>query len=206
MDDTPRIAIYPGSFDPLTLGHDDIIRRALKLAERLVVAVAARATHAKTPAFALEQRVEVIREVYRDEPRIDVVPFDGLLVDFARQMGARLIVRGLRAVSDFEYEFQMALMNRSLWPEIEVIFMAPATSYTFLSSSLVREVASLGGDVSGFVPPPVLRELVARYGPAGRDARGVEGTKTAASPIPLGSDAAVTRPLCRSQATACILP
>ncbi|MDT8435205.1 MAG: pantetheine-phosphate adenylyltransferase [Gemmatimonadota bacterium] len=160
------IAIYPGSFDPLTLGHDDIIRRALKISGRLIVAVAARATHAKSAVFPLEERVELIREVYRDEPRIEVVQFSGLLVDFARERGAGLIVRGLRAVSDFEYEFQMALMNRSLAPGIEVIFMAPATSYTFLSSSLVREVASLGGDVSGFVPPAVLERLVQRYGDA----------------------------------------
>lgn len=166
MDTERRIAIYPGSFDPLTLGHDDIIRRALKLADGLVIAVAARATHAKTAVFPLDERVTLIRRVYRDEPGIEVVPFAGLLVDFARGRGARLIVRGLRAVSDFEYEFQMALMNRSLCPEIEVIFMAPATSYTFLSSSLVREVASLGGDVSGFVPPEVLEELVEKYGPA----------------------------------------
>jgi pantetheine-phosphate adenylyltransferase len=118
------------------------------------------------PTFSLDERGELTREVYASEPRVEVVRFEGLLVDFARQNGARLIVRGLRAVSDFEYEFQMALMNRSLWPEIEVIFMAPASNYTFLSSSLVREVASLGGDVSAFVPPAVLRELVRVYGPA----------------------------------------
>jgi pantetheine-phosphate adenylyltransferase len=161
-----RIAIYPGSFDPLTLGHDDIIRRGLRLVERVVVAIAGSATQSKEPAFSLKQRVELTREVYSDEPRVEVVPFEGLLVDFARRKGARLIVRGLRAVSDFEYEFQMALMNRSLWPEIEVIFMAPASNYTFLSSSLVREVARLGGDVSGFVPAPVLRELAKVYGDA----------------------------------------
>jgi pantetheine-phosphate adenylyltransferase len=161
-----RIAIYPGSFDPLTLGHDDIIRRSLRLVERVVVAIAGSATQSKEPTFSLEHRVELTREVYSDEPRVEVVPFDGLLVDFARGKGARLIVRGLRAVSDFEYEFQMALMNRSLWPEIEVIFMAPASNYTFLSSSLVREVARLGGDVSGFVPSPVLRELAKVYGAA----------------------------------------
>ncbi len=165
-----RIAIYPGSFDPLTFGHDDIIRRALKLADGVVIAVAERTTQPKEPACPLKKRVEIISEVYEDEPSIEVVQFSGLLVDFARARGARLIVRGLRAVSDFEYEFQMALMNRSLWPEIEVIFMAPATSYTFLSSSLVREVASLGGDVSAFVPPIVLEHLVEYYGPgvAGR--------------------------------------
>jgi pantetheine-phosphate adenylyltransferase len=161
----PQIAIYPGSFDPLTLGHDDIVRRALKLADGVLIAVAERATHAKQPMFPIDERVRMIEEVYADEPAIRVVPFSGLLVDFAREQGARLIVRGLRAVSDFEYEFQMALMNRSLWPEIEIIFMAPATSYTFLSSSLVREVASLGGDVSEFVPPTVLGCLVDRFGP-----------------------------------------
>jgi len=165
-----RIAIYPGSFDPLTLGHDDIIRRALKLADGVVIAVAERTTKPKEPTCPVKKRVEIISEVYADEPSVEVVQFSGLLVDFARARGARLIVRGLRAVSDFEYEFQMALMNRSLWPEIEVIFMAPATSYTFLSSSLVREVASLGGDVSAFVPPIVLEYLVEYYGPgvAGR--------------------------------------
>ncbi|MCL7971134.1 MAG: pantetheine-phosphate adenylyltransferase [marine benthic group bacterium] len=161
-----RIAIYPGSFDPLTLGHDDIVRRSLRLVDQVIVAIAATTTHDKNPDFSLDERVELISEVYGDEPRVQVVPFEGLLVNFARANGARLIVRGLRAVSDFEYEFQMALMNRSLWPEIEVIFMAPASSYTFLSSSLVREVARLGGDVSGFVPPPVLRELARVYGSA----------------------------------------
>ncbi|MCK5448425.1 MAG: pantetheine-phosphate adenylyltransferase [Gemmatimonadetes bacterium] len=161
-----RIAIYPGSFDPLTLGHDDIVRRCLRLVDRVLIAIAASASEAKSPAFSIDERVELTREVYSDEPRVEVVPFEGLLVDFARRRGARLIVRGLRAVSDFEYEFQMALMNRSLWPEIEVIFMAPASNYTFLSSSLVREVARLGGDVSGFVPLPVLRELARVYGAA----------------------------------------
>ena len=163
MKSNDHVAVYPGTFDPLTLGHDDIIRRTLKLADRLLVAVAKTATHVKQPAFSLEERVHLIQEVYRSEPRVEVVAFSGLLVDFARERGARLIVRGLRAVSDFEYEFQMALMNRSLWPEIEVIFMAPGSNYTFLSSSLVREVASLGGDVSGFVPPHVLARLNERY-------------------------------------------
>ena len=107
----------------------------------------------------------LLKAAYADEPRVEIGSFEGLLVDFARESGARIIIRGLRAVSDFEYEFQMALMNRSLWPEIEVIFMAPAKEYTFLSSSLVREVARLGGDVSGFVPPAVLEALVDRLGP-----------------------------------------
>jgi len=160
--------IYPGSFDPLTLGHDDIIRRVLRLADRVVVAVAETATQSKRTAFSVEERVELIESVYRDEPGVEVVAFSGLLVDFARSKDARVIIRGLRAVSDFEYEFQMALMNRSLSPEIEVIFMAPDSKYTFLSSSLVREVASLGGDVSPYVPGPVLRALGDRYGEAGQ--------------------------------------
>ncbi|MDH3297283.1 MAG: pantetheine-phosphate adenylyltransferase [Gemmatimonadota bacterium] len=159
-------AIYPGSFDPLTLGHDDIVRRALRLADRVLIAVAETSTHVKRPAFSLEERVSLITEVYADEPGVEVVPFSGLLVDFAARHGARVIIRGLRAVSDFEYEFQMALMNRSLSPEIEVIFMAPASNYTFLSSSLVREVAALGGDVSPYVPHIVLERLARRYGGA----------------------------------------
>lgn len=156
--------IYPGSFDPLTLGHDDIIRRALRLADEVVVAVAETATQAKRTAFTIEERVELIEQVYGDEPGVKVVSFSGLLVDFAKACGARVIIRGLRAVSDFEYEFQMALMNRSLAPDVEVIFMAPASNFTFLSSSLVREVAALGGDVSPYVPEPVLRRLADRYG------------------------------------------
>lgn len=159
-----RVAIYPGSFDPLTLGHDDIVRRGLRLADRLVVGVSETATQTKRTVFSVEERLEIMREVYRDETRIEVVSFSGLLVNFARDRGAPLIIRGLRAVSDFEYEFQMALMNRSLWAEIEVIFMAPDSHYTFLSSSLVREVASLGGDVSGFVPERVLDRLEEKFG------------------------------------------
>ncbi len=165
MSLTGSTVIYPGSFDPLTLGHDDIVRRALRLADRVVIAVAESSTQMKTPAFGLEERVGLIREVYADEPGVKVVAFSGLLVEFAKQHDARVIIRGLRAVSDFEYEFQMALMNRSLSPEIEVIFMAPASNYTFLSSSLVREVAALGGDVSPYVPPAVLSSLAKRYGP-----------------------------------------
>ena len=159
--------IYPGSFDPLTLGHDDIIRRALRLADTVIVAVAETATQSKRTAFSVEERVALIERVYGDEPGVEVVAFSGLLVDFARSKNARVIIRGLRAVSDFEYEFQMALMNRSLSPESEVIFMAPDSNYTFLSSSLVREVASLGGDVSPYVPGPVLEALEARYGRTG---------------------------------------
>ena len=159
----PRVAIYPGSFDPITNGHEDIVRRGLRFVDRIVVAVAHRATHAKRGLFSVEERVEMIREVFADEPRVEAAHFDGLLVEFARRRGARLIIRGLRAVSDFEYEFQMALMNRQLWPEVETLFLAPDVQYSFLSASLVREIAELGGDVSGLVAPPVRARLEARF-------------------------------------------
>lgn len=168
MTNSESRAVYPGSFDPLTLGHNDIVDRSLKIVDRLILALAETATHTKQPLFDLDEREALMREVYRDNERVEVVRFSGLLVDFARDRGARMIIRGLRAVSDFEYEFQMALMNRSLWPEIEVIFMAPDNRYTFLSSSLVREVARLGGDVSRFVPPLVLDRLQERLGPSVR--------------------------------------
>ena len=160
---TQVVAVYPGSFDPLTLGHDDIIRRGLRLFDRLIVAVARTATQSKSGLFDIDERVELIRQVYADEPRIEAVSFGGLLVKFAEERDARIIIRGLRAVSDFEYEFQMALMNRSLSPEIEVLFMAPDTAHTFLSSSLVREVGRLGGDVSRFVHPVVLDRMNRRF-------------------------------------------
>jgi pantetheine-phosphate adenylyltransferase len=163
-----HVAVYPGSFDPLTLGHDDIIRRALKIVDRLIVAVAETSTQEKHALFTIEERVELISRVYAGEPAVEVVSFSGLLVAFARSRDARLIIRGLRAVSDFEYEFQMALMNRSLWPELDVIFMAPDNRYTFLSASLVREVARLGGDVSEYVPPLVLEGMVGRFGSGAR--------------------------------------
>jgi pantetheine-phosphate adenylyltransferase len=161
-----RTAVYPGSFDPITLGHDDIVRRSLKLVDRVIVAVAETATQSKSSLFDLEERVAILERVYEDEPRVTISSFEGLLVDFARTSAAPIIIRGLRAVSDFEYEFQMALMNRSLWPQIEVIFMTPDNRYTFLSSSLVREVARLEGDVTAFVPPIVLEAMVARIGPS----------------------------------------
>ena len=154
-----RLAIYPGSFDPVTRGHEDIVRRALTFAERVIVAVAHRRTQQKSGLFAIEERVAMISEIFGDEPRVEAAEFDGLLVDFARQRNAQLIIRGLRAVSDFEYEFQMALMNRQLWPHLETVFLAPDSQYSFLSASLVREIASLGGDVSEFVDPRVLRHL-----------------------------------------------
>jgi len=158
-NDKSRLAIYPGSFDPVTRGHEDIVRRALGFAERVIVAVAHRRTQQKSGLFTIAERVEMIHTVFADEPRVEAAEFDGLLVEFARNRNAPLIIRGLRAVSDFEYEFQMALMNRQLWPNIETIFLAPDTQYSFLSASLVREIASLGGDVSEFVSPAVLERL-----------------------------------------------
>ena len=165
MTSEPRTAIYPGSFDPITLGHEDIARRSLRLADELVVAVADRATHEKSGLFTVEERVALIREVFADEPRIRAASFDGLLVDFARRFGAQLIIRGLRAVSDFEYEFQMAQMNQELWAEVETLFLTPDVRFSFLSASIVREVASLGGDVSPFVSAAVLRGLGTKLHP-----------------------------------------
>ena len=155
----PLTAICPGSFDPVTLGHEDIVRRSLRLADRVVVAVAQTSTQQKKSLFSVEERVELIREIFGGEPRIECMSFKGLLVDFARAQGARVVVRGLRAVSDFEYEFQMAQMNQQLWPEIETVFLTPEARYSFLSASLVREVAALGGDVSPFVSPSVLLHM-----------------------------------------------
>lgn len=153
------VALYPGSFDPITHGHEELARRALGVADRLVMAVAYSSTHEKQGLFAIEERVALIEEVFADEERIEVKSFQGLLVDFARHEGASLVIRGLRAVSDFEYELQMAQMNRELWSEIETIFMVPDVRYSFLSASLVREVARLGGDVSKMVSKPVLKGL-----------------------------------------------
>ena len=158
----PSVAIYPGSFDPITKGHEDIVRRTLIFCDRVIVAVGHRATQAKQGLFTIDERVELIREVFEDEDRVDVAAFSGLLVDFARERNVGLIVRGLRAVSDFEYEFQMALMNRDLHPGIETLFLAPDTRYSYLSASLVREITSLGGDMSHFVSPVVQRKLLAK--------------------------------------------
>lgn len=153
----PRLAVYPGSFDPLTNGHVDIIRRGLRLFDRIVVAILVNVE--KAPLFTTQERVEIVREVFRSEPNVDVDTFDGLLVDYARARQADVIVRGLRAVSDFETEFQMALMNRKLSPEIETVFMMPAEQYTYISSRLIKEVFSLGGRVSGLVPDVVETRL-----------------------------------------------
>ena len=154
--------LYPGTFDPVTRGHEGLIERALGIVDTLWVGVASDTT--KEPLFGLEERVEMVREVTAGEPRVRVEAFSGLTVEYARRIGARVILRGLRAVSDFELEFQMALMNRHLAPEMEFLFMAPEATFSFVSSSLVREVARLGGDVEAFVSPSVARRLSARFG------------------------------------------
>jgi pantetheine-phosphate adenylyltransferase len=155
----PIVALYPGSFDPITKGHEDIARRGLRVADRLIIAVAHSATHAKRGLFSVDERVALIDEVFKGEDRVVSMTFGGLLVDFAEQQGAHLVIRGLRAVSDFEYELQMAQMNQELSPELETLFLVPEVHNSFISSSLVREVAALGGDVSSFVSPSVLEEL-----------------------------------------------
>ena len=156
-----RIAVYPGSFDPITRGHEDLIRRTLAFADRVIVAVAVNV--AKQPLFSLEERVALIEQAVA-LPGVEVRSFEGLLADFARGVGAAVIVRGLRAVSDFEYEFQMALMNRNLAPGVETVFLVPAFDLTYLSSSLVREVARFGGDVSQLVHPAVRQALARKFG------------------------------------------
>lgn len=155
-----RRAIYPGSFDPITNGHLDVIQRAAKLFDEVVVAVAF--NEQKTSLFSVEERVALIRHASATVPNIRIERFDGLLVDFARQQQASAVVRGLRAISDFEFEFQMALMNRKLEPEIETIFMMPAEKYTYISSRIVKEIARLGGDVTAFVPASVAEALQSR--------------------------------------------
>jgi pantetheine-phosphate adenylyltransferase len=159
---TERIALYPGSFDPLTNGHLDILSRARRLADRVILAILE--NDAKTPLFSVAERIEMIREILHDDAATPVRSFSGLLVDFARDTGATLIVRGLRAISDYEYELQMALMNRRLTPDVETVFLMANEEYSYVSSRLVKEVARLGGDVSGLVPDVVLKRLLARIG------------------------------------------
>lgn len=148
-----RVAVYPGSFDPLTNGHVDIILRGARLFDRIIVAMLVNPE--KSPLFSVEERVEAAREVFKIYPNVEIDTFDGLLVDYARRKRASVIVRGLRAVSDFEYELQMALMNRRLNPDVETVFMMPAEPYTYLSSRLVKEIFALGGSISGLVPQAV---------------------------------------------------
>jgi pantetheine-phosphate adenylyltransferase len=155
-----RIAIYPGTFDPMTRGHEDIVRRAAGLFERLVVAIAE--SPSKRPFFDLATRVDIAKEALADVKNVEIVGFNTLLMDFVHERGAKIIIRGLRAVSDFEYEFQMAGMNRSLYPEVETVFLTPGEQYMFISATMVREIARLGGDVGKFVHPCVEKLLRAR--------------------------------------------
>ncbi len=176
----PHVGVYPGTFDPITNGHCDIIRRGVRIVDRLIIGVASNDT--KGPLFSAEERIEIVREEIGhlddgDRERIEVRPFDNLLMHFAQSVRASVILRGLRAVSDFEYEFQMAGMNARLNPEIETVFLMASDRYQFISSRFVKEIAALGGDVSHFVSPRVAARLVARFAPQ----RGRSRRRTAAA-------------------------
>ena len=153
-------AVYPGTFDPITLGHEDLARRAARLFDHVILAVAD--SRAKKPLFTLNERVEIAREALQDLGNVSVVGFSGLLMKFAQQEKARIVVRGVRAISDFEYEFQLAGMNRGMYPEVETVFMTPGEQFMFISGTLVREISILGGDVRKFVSPGVARHLKAK--------------------------------------------
>jgi len=155
-------AVYPGTFDPITLGHQDLVRRASALFDKVVVGIAV--SEAKRPFFQLDERIRLAREILKPYPNVSIEGFRGLLMDFVREQKAQVILRGLRAVSDFEYEFQMAGMNRNLYPYVETVFLTPAEQHQFISATIVREIASLGGDVSKFVQPIVARALAQRVG------------------------------------------
>ncbi len=152
-----KMAIYAGTFDPLTRGHEDLVRRAVNLFDHVIVAIAA--SHSKHPFFTLEERVEMARETLACYPSAEVCSFEGLLMNFLHERGAKVILRGLRAASDFEFEFQMAGMNRNLYPEVETVFLTPSEQYTFISATMVREIALFGGDVSKFVHPAISEQL-----------------------------------------------
>ena len=152
-----RVAIYPGTFDPITRGHEDLVRRAASLFDRVVLAIAE--SPSKQPRFPLADRVEMAQEILGDVTNVEIIGFNTLLMDFVHEQNAKVIVRGLRAVSDFEYEFQMAGMNRSVYPEVETVFLTPGEQYMFISATMVREIARLGGDVSKFVQPCVDKRL-----------------------------------------------
>ena len=154
------VAVYPGTFDPLTRGHEDLVRRPAKLFDRVVVGIAV--SNSKRPFFTLEERVDIARQLLKPYPNVEVHGFDCLLMEFLRQNGSKVIVRGLRAVSDFEYEFQMAGMNRILYPDVETVFLTPAEQYMFISATMVREIAVLGGDVTKFVQPLVVERLASK--------------------------------------------
>jgi len=155
-----RKVVYPGTFDPMTLGHEDLVRRGAKLFDHLVLAIAD--SKAKRPFFTLDERVEIAREVLADVKNVTVMGFSGLLMDFVQQQEARIVMRGLRAVSDFEYEFQLAGMNRGLYPNVETIFLTPGEQHMFISATIVREISVLGGDVRKFVNPVVAKRLKAK--------------------------------------------
>ena len=157
------IAVYPGTFDPITLGHEDVVRRATQLFGRVIVAVAA--GHHKKTLFSVNERLEMVREATKGYSQVQVESFDGLLRDFVVQRGGKAMVRGLRAVTDFDYEFQLAGMNRTLMPEVETVFLTPSDKFQFISSSFVREIATLGGEVDKFVSPQVLERLMRKVAP-----------------------------------------
>ena len=170
-----KIAVYPGSFDPVTLGHLDVIKRAVRLFDRVIVAVASR--QEKHPLFSWRERVRLVRASTRELARVEVRAFDCLLVDFAREVEAQAVIRGMRAVMDFDYEFQMALTNRKLAPEIETIFFLPSEKFFYLSASLLRELAAKGGELRCFAPEPVLEALRRKFGAEPRRARRVGGKR-----------------------------
>ena len=155
-------AIYPGTFDPMTKGHVDLIERACKLFDEIVIAIAA--SEAKNPLFTLDERIQIAEKIFESNDKVNVVGFSGLLVDLAKDNDAKILIRGLRVVADFEYEFQLANMNRAMMPELESVFLTPKEQYSYISSSLVKEICKMGGDVSEFVDPISLSELKRKYG------------------------------------------
>jgi pantetheine-phosphate adenylyltransferase len=150
-------AVYPGTFDPMTMGHVDLVKRASKLFDLVIIAIAS--SDSKKPMFSLEERIEIGNKIFADDPKVEVVGFSGLLVNFAKDNDANILIRGLRVVADFEYEFQLANMNRAMSPDIESVFLTPKEEYSYISSSLVKEIATMGGDVTRFVDPVTLEAL-----------------------------------------------
>ena len=150
-------AVYPGTFDPMTMGHVDLVKRASKLFDSVIIAIAS--SDSKKPMFSLDERIEIGNKIFADDPKVEVVGFSGLLVNFAKDNDANILIRGLRVVADFEYEFQLANMNRAMSPEIESVFLTPKEEYSYISSSLVKEIATMGGDVTRFVDPVTLEAL-----------------------------------------------
>jgi len=150
-------AVYPGTFDPMTMGHVDLVKRASKLFDSVIIAIAS--SDSKKPMFSLEERIEIGNKIFADDPKVEVVGFSGLLVNFAKDNDANILIRGLRVVADFEYEFQLANMNRAMSPDIESVFLTPKEEYSYISSSLVKEIATMGGDVTRFVDPVTLEAL-----------------------------------------------